>query len=206
MAAPVSAQLQIETATDGSAWITSAPVTSAATQEAEDLFGVSPDWIVQCPDQGRCYVRSSFIVFALDDAGHAHVHLVPHPEGHVSLMLADYAFELEPIIGSPLPPTWEDRLRDRRATLLIEYDDAVAEERELRGVGMALDHLRAVTGLEPEIDQSAPLTALTDSAQRDLEGGARLIPDTKPQIEFAIRSQLDGVDLFAETDPFPASP
>ena len=197
---PLSAELQIETSPDGAAWITSAPVGADADQE-NGVLAVSPFWIVQCPSEGNCYARSSFVVISLDDAGLALVHLDPHPEGQVSVMLGEYAYELEAIIDAPLTPTWEDRLRDRKAKLLIEHDDAVAEERPLKGVSMALDHLRAVMGLEPQIDESAPLTSLADSAERDIEGGARLVPNTKPQIEFAIRSQLDGVDPFAETAP-----
>ena len=199
-----SADLRIERAADGSAWILSANLHSE--EEVDVLFGVTPYWIVQCPTEGRCYARSGCVVLALDADGIAHLHLDPYPNGEVSLMIADFAFEMEDVVGEALSPTWEGRLRDTKAILLIEHDEATAEEHALMGLGMALDHLRATSGLKPEIDESTPLAALADAAQRNLEGGPRLIPDTKPQIEFAIRAQVNESDLFDVESSSPTSP
>ncbi|MEM1234939.1 MAG: hypothetical protein AAGH70_12520 [Pseudomonadota bacterium] len=185
-AVPAAADMQIDVASDGSAWISPTPALAARL----DPFSTPPYWIVQCP--GRpCFARSGPLVLALDDSGAALLFLDPHPkDGTVSVMIADYAFELEPLLGTPLSPTWEARITDPRATLLSETGDAVATERKLQGIDLAIDHLRGVAGVTMA-DSNGSLSALADAAEHSREGNPRLIPDTKPQIEFAIRAQLE---------------
>ncbi|MEM6275994.1 MAG: hypothetical protein AAF714_03530 [Pseudomonadota bacterium] len=181
-----SAEMHIDISPDGSAWISPTPAFAADL----DPFSTPPYWIVQCPGRA-CFARTGPLVLTLDESGAALLFLDPHPrDGTVSVMIADYAFELEPLLGSPLSPTWEARITDPRATLLTETDDAVAEERKLHGIDLAIDHLRSLSGVT-FAGTTNTLSALADAAEHSREGNPRLIPDTKPQIEFAIRAQLD---------------
>lgn len=186
--------MAIDSTPSGEAWI------FPKSDDHEALpFSTPPHWIVQCPGASTgCFARSGNIVLTLDSNGVARLFLDPHPEGTVALFLIDFAYEIDPIIGEPLSDTWISRLSDPAAKIVAETDSFVTSERAVEGFDMALAHLKLINTSQAAFEalkedpQQTPLDALEDSAETARAGNPRLVPDTKPQVEFAIRAQIDG--------------
>lgn len=194
---PVFAEMAIDALPTGEAWIYQQPELTAPGEDA--LNSVSPHWIVQCPQPRRgCFGRTGPIVLTVDETGAVRLFLDPHPKGQIALILEDYAYDLEDFLGNPLSPTWQDRLSDPEALLVAETEDAIAIERPLRGFELTLQQLRSLHKPWAEtdaraapIEEATPLDALAEAAETAQAGNPRLVPDTKPQIEFAIRAQTE---------------
>ena len=200
-ASPVKAEMVLSVFPTGEAWIHRR--TSEAGSSTSNPFAAKPSWIIQCPRPRACIGRSGAMVLTVDTKGNARLHLEPHPSGSVALLVNKRAHELESVLGVPLSEAWIDRLSDPKAILLVEFDEATAQERTIQGFDIAHSHLLEMNS--PELSQIlrrqtrngdvTPLHALAETAETVQTASPRLVPHTKPQIEFAIRAQ---------TQPFPA--
>ncbi|MEM9854682.1 MAG: hypothetical protein AAF841_09555 [Pseudomonadota bacterium] len=184
---PLDAQMHIDTTTSGEAWIYPEPQSELA--KSVPPFSLPPYWIVQCPVEQRCHARNGPLILVLSESGAPVLHLDPHPKGTVALQISDFAFDAEELLGHALSPLWVSRFSDARAELLIEQEHATGHARALMGFDLALNHLRTRAGVKTGQPPASPLTAHADAADLERTSKPRLVPHTKPQIEFAIRAQ-----------------
>lgn len=137
------------------------------------------------------------MILTVDPDGNARLHLEPRPSGSAALLANKRAHDLEAVLGEPLSQAWIDRLSDPKAVLLVALGEATAEERKMPGFAIALSYLVAMnspwvspaTRNQTRATVVTPLHALAETAETGQKASPRLVPHTKPQIEFAIRAQ-----------------
>ncbi len=190
LASPLNlhAELGIDIAPFGDAWVYELPHGEAPQDHLP--FSTTPLWIVTCPggDQ-RCFARGNQMILTYDAVQGPILRLSPEPTGHTALLIKDYAYDLQEVLGRPLTLAWQARLTKKAARIEIELEGAIAHSIALEGISLALSHLVSLEGVAPISKAPPPLRAMATAAEQAHESGPKLIPDTKPQIQFAIRAQ-----------------
>ncbi len=169
-------------------------------------LGAKPIWRIACPS--ICVGYNDAVTISLSDDKRLQMHR-PVPEGaRISLLHGQRTIDMPDLFTKPIP---NDRVHDmsRGGHILIEKDWKIATSFKTDGLSQVLSYLRwraaGAQGAWPQTEQVAttsPFYHLQIEQERQYAPHDQLVPNTKPQIQFAIRAQ-NGIPFVA--DPTPTS-
>lgn len=169
-------------------------------------------WSVDCRQRMRgCRARAPGLVVRLDDTGRPWLIAAITPTTRISIQRRNHTWNVPALINRPLDADTLHRMSSSNSFLVFEENGRVVQRIRTTGMDEVVAYLQWVSGESARTlgdarlwPRDQPLSAknMTPSTleryeimqRRRLESARQLVPETKPQIEFALRAQ-DGLSF-----------